>query len=90
MSLCKHEDIGDAFSVTNTMNTKFSTSSSPRIAALSDGTVVAVGQIGDAWTLKRFNMKERREVFSEKIKDKHCGLAEISLGGKPVIALSYM
>ena len=59
------------------------------MAALSDGTVVTYGQKCGVWKLKRFSMKERREIFSEQLNDEPHGLTGIALGGTPVIAISY-
>ena len=58
-------------------------------AALSDGTVVVVGVQDDVTKLKQFNMKEKREIFSGKLKDRPQGITGITVCGKPAIALSY-
>ena len=60
-----------------------------RFAALADDMLVAVGEQDGVNKLKQFNKKERREVFSEELKSRPRGLTDITLGGKPAIALSY-
>ena len=56
---------------------------------LSDGTVVAVETKDRVRKLTRFNVKERRVISGEELKDNPLNLTEITLGGKPAIAIPY-
>ena len=59
------------------------------LAAMTDGTVVIAGKEDGDWRLKQFNMQKRTEIYDEKLIEKPGGLAEINLGGKVALAVSY-
>ena len=71
------------------MNTGFNNKYNPEVAVLSDGSVVALGEKDGDWKLKRFNMKESAEIFSEELEDAPFGVTEITVQGKPALAISY-
>ena len=77
------------FSVIGTVNTGFNNKYNPEVAVLTDGTVVTLGENNGDWKLKRFNMKESAEIFSEELTDAPFGVAEIKVQGKPALAFSY-
>ena len=68
------------------MKTKFVTL---YVTALSHNTVVTMGIKNDVCILKKFIMNERKEIFIDELENRPDGLKEISLGGKPSIAISY-
>ena len=70
-------------SVTSTVEA--SKSLSGRLAVLTDGTVVAI----DRWVLIRFDMELGREMHSEELEGQAYDLVEVTLGGKPALAVSY-
>ena len=74
--------------VTGTVNSQLSGPS--LLATLTDGSVVVTGKEGPDWILKRFNMNNKTEIYSEKLKSQPSGLSEIMLGGTPSLAISYM
>ena len=69
------------------MKTRFRGYCFDELAVLSDGTVVISSSSG-LYNLIQFNMKTGREVFSVKSKERIYGLAQIALGGKPMLAVS--
>ena len=69
------------------MNTGLSSTSS--LFSLTGDTVVIIGKEYGDRKLKQFNMKDKKETFSETIKIQPSGLAEIELGGTPTLAISY-
>ena len=59
------------------------------MATLSDGSVVIAGEDVNGNKLKRFNMKDNTTICIEELTYVPGGLAEISLGGRPALAISY-
>ena len=55
------------------------------MAALSDGSVVITGKDVNGYKLKRFNMIDNTTICTEELTNESRGLAEISLGGKPMV-----
>ena len=60
------------------------------LTALTDGSVAVVGQQGHQWLLKRFNMDNKIEMYTEELEEVPDGLSEIQVGGRPVLAVSYL
>ena len=59
------------------------------MATLSDGSVVIAGKDVNGNKIKRFNMMDNTTICTEELRHEPDGLAEISLGGKPALAISY-
>ena len=75
------------FSVTNTVVSRLTKVSN--IATLTDGSLVISGKDGQGWKLKQFNMKDNTTIYTEELTNEPNGLAEISLGGRPALAILY-
>ena len=59
------------------------------MATLSDGSVVITGKDVNGNKLERFNIKDNTTISTEKLTNGPDGLGEISLGGRPALAISY-
>ena len=59
------------------------------MAALSDGSVVIAGKDVNGNKLERFNMKDNSTICTEELTYEPDGLAEILLGGRLALAISY-
>ena len=59
------------------------------IVTLTDGSVAITGKDVNGNKLKRFNMIDNTTISTEKLTNGPDGLAEISLGGRPALAISY-
>ena len=78
------------FPVTDTVNTGLNNKSKPKLAPLSDGTVVVLGQKKkDVMNLKQFHLKYKTEMFSKVTTFSTNDITEIELAGKPALAISY-
>ena len=79
------------FAVIDTVNTGLNNKIKPKLAPLSDGTIVVWGEkkkrVND---LKQFHLKHKTEMFSEGARYWINDITEIELAGKPVLAISYL
>ena len=68
-----------------TSTVEASNSLSGRLAVLTDGTVVAIGDRA----LVRFDMDLGRVICRQELQYQAYDLVEVTLGGKPALAVSY-
>ena len=76
--------------MTDTVISGLSSISNNCFAALTDGSVIICGKDGVDLKLKQFNISDKSETFCETLQHEPSGLAEIHLGERPALAISYV
>ena len=73
--------------MTNTVVSRLSDAT--KLVAFTDGSVIITGKDANGNKLKQFNMKNKVAMYTEELTNEIDGLAEISLGGRQALAISF-